>query len=169
MIYYWRKAPSADNPCATALYGSLLISGASVKYIVACYGFFSKHVQLYRLKTATTKACLNKLINNSFGEAVKHKTIICDNGSRFRSPLWKRKLNMKYKYAFERYGTHRAVRVKELWTNCQILSYVLSPNPQKLGRFIATDWTVVEPNCWQLYGVRYSGIYCQCIETGNRS
>ena len=51
--------------CALDLYGSLPTSHAGVKYdyILVCYDVFSKHVKLYPFKAATTKSCLNKLIN----------------------------------------------------------------------------------------------------------
>jgi hypothetical protein len=41
----------------------------------------------------------------------------------------------------------------------------LSPKPQKLSRFIATDWAVVEQNRFQLYGIRSGGINFACTET----
>jgi transposase InsO family protein len=78
---------------ATDLYGSLPKPRAEVKYILMCFDVFSKHVNLYPLKAATTKACLNKFINKYFVEAIKQKIIMSDNGSQFRSPSWKRKLS----------------------------------------------------------------------------
>ena len=79
--------------CAVDLYGSLPTSRAGVKYILVCYDVFSKHVKLYPLRAATTKACLNKMINKYFEEVIKPKVIMSDNGSQFRSPSWKRKLS----------------------------------------------------------------------------
>jgi transposase InsO family protein len=55
-----------------------------------CLDVFSKHVKLYPLKAATTRSCLNKLINHYFLEAIKPKVILSDNGTQFQSPLWKR-------------------------------------------------------------------------------
>ena len=80
------------NLCALHLYGSLPTSHAGVKYILVCYDVFSKHIKLYPLKAATTKACLNKLINKYFGEVIKPKIIMSDNGSQFRTPSWQKKL-----------------------------------------------------------------------------
>ena len=77
--------------CAIDLYGSLPTSRGGVKYILVCYDVFSKHVKLYPLKAATTKACLNKLINKYFVEVITPKINLSDNGSQFRSPSWKRK------------------------------------------------------------------------------
>jgi len=62
--------PGDLRVCAIDLYGSLPTSRAVVKYILICYDVFSKHVKLCALKAATTKACLNKLINKYFGEAI---------------------------------------------------------------------------------------------------
>ena len=79
--------------CAIDLYGGLPTSRSGVKYILVCYDVFSKHVKLYPLKGATTKACLNKLINKYFGEVIEPKAIMSDNGNQFRSRSWKRKLS----------------------------------------------------------------------------
>jgi hypothetical protein len=53
---------------------------------------FSKYVKLYPLRSATTKACLNKLLNHYLVNVIKPKTILSDNGSQFRSPVWLKKL-----------------------------------------------------------------------------
>jgi len=78
--------------CAIDLYGGLPTSRSGVKYILVCYAVFSKHVKLYPLKAATTRACINKLINKYFGEVIKPTVIMSDNGNQFRSPSWRRKL-----------------------------------------------------------------------------
>jgi transposase InsO family protein len=57
-----------------------------------CYDVFSKHVKLYPLKSATTRACLNKLTNHYFLHVVKPEVVLSDNGTQFRSPSWKRNL-----------------------------------------------------------------------------
>jgi len=57
-----------------------------------CYDVFFKFVKLYHLKSATTKACLNKLLNHYFFNVIKPKIILSDNGSQFRSLVWLRKL-----------------------------------------------------------------------------
>ena len=53
---------------------------------------FSKYVKLYPLKLATTKACLNKLLNHYFVNVIKPKVVLSDNGSQFRSPVWTKRL-----------------------------------------------------------------------------
>jgi hypothetical protein len=63
-----------------------------VKYILVCYDVFSKHVKLYLLKAAPTRACLNKLTNHYFLHVVKPEVVLSDNGTQFRSPSWKRNL-----------------------------------------------------------------------------
>jgi hypothetical protein len=78
--------------CAVDIYGSLPTSRGNVRYIFVCYDVFSKYVKLYPLKSATTKACLNKLQNHYFVNVVKPRMILSDNGSQFRSPLWQTKL-----------------------------------------------------------------------------
>jgi hypothetical protein len=53
---------------------------------------FSKFIKLFALKSATTKACLNKLVNQYFGKVIKPKVILPDNATKFRSPLWRKQL-----------------------------------------------------------------------------
>ena len=78
---------------AVNLFGSLSTSRGVVKYILMCYDvFFSKHVTLYPLKAATTRACLNKLINHYFLHVIKPEVMLSDNCTQFHSPSWKRNL-----------------------------------------------------------------------------
>lgn len=87
--------------CAIDLYGSFPTSRSGVKYILVCYDMFSKHVKLYPLKAATTKSCLNKLINHYFLHVIKPEVILSDNGTQFHSPSWKRHLvshNVQVRY-----------------------------------------------------------------------
>jgi hypothetical protein len=78
--------------CAVDIYGSLPVSKRNVQYVFVCYDVFSKFVKLYALKSATTKACLNKLVNQYFGNVVKPNVILPDNGSQFRSSSWRKQL-----------------------------------------------------------------------------
>jgi hypothetical protein len=78
--------------CAIDIYGSLPTGRGGVRYILVCFHVFSKYIKLYSLKTATTKSCFNRLVNNYFAEVVKPKIILSDNGTKFQSPLWKRTL-----------------------------------------------------------------------------
>ena len=52
--------------CAVDIYGSLPISRGDVRCILLCSDVISKCIILYALKSATTKACLNKLVNHYF-------------------------------------------------------------------------------------------------------
>ena len=52
--------------CSIDLYGSLPTGRGGVRYILEYLEVFSKYVWLYTLKTATTKSCLNKLVNHYF-------------------------------------------------------------------------------------------------------
>jgi len=78
--------------CAVDLYGSLTTSRGNVRYICVCYDVFSKYVKLYPLKSATTKACLNKLLNHYSVNVIKLRIIFSDDGSQFSSPVWLKKL-----------------------------------------------------------------------------
>jgi hypothetical protein len=74
------------------LYGPLPVGRGNVKYLLGCLEFFSKHVKLYPLKTATTRSCLNKLRNHYLQEVTKPKVILSDHGSQFTSPAWQKAL-----------------------------------------------------------------------------
>jgi len=78
--------------CAVDLYGSLPTWRGNVRYIFVCYDVFSKYVKLYSLKSATTKACLNRLLNHYLVNVIKPEIILSDNGSQFRSPVWLKEL-----------------------------------------------------------------------------
>jgi len=57
-----------------------------------CFDVFSKFVKLYPLKAATTKACLNKIVNDYVVNVTRPKCILSDNGTQFASKNWKNKL-----------------------------------------------------------------------------
>lgn len=50
------------------------------------------YVKSYQLKSATTKARLNSLLNRYFANVIKPKVLHTDNGNQFRSPIWTKKL-----------------------------------------------------------------------------
>jgi len=77
--------------CAIDVYGTLPTSRGGVRYILVCHDVFSRYIKLYPLRSATTKACLKKLINKYFGD-VKPRCILSDNAMQFRSPCWSRQL-----------------------------------------------------------------------------
>jgi len=74
------------------IYGSLPTSRGGVRYILVCLDVFSKFIKLYALKSATTKACLNKLVNHYLGTVIAPKVILSDNATQFRSPEWRKQL-----------------------------------------------------------------------------
>lgn len=78
--------------CALDIYGRLPTSRGGVKYILVCLDVFAKYIKLYSLKSATTKSCLNKLVNHYFGNVITPKIILSDNGTQFRSPAWGKQL-----------------------------------------------------------------------------
>jgi hypothetical protein len=80
--------------CAVDIYGSLPVSRGNVRYIFVCYDVFSKFIKLFALKSATAKACLNKLVNHYFGKVIKPKIFLSDNASQFRSPSWRKQLQL---------------------------------------------------------------------------
>ena len=88
--HHFPKKPG--EVCAIDIYGSLPISRGGVRYILVCLDVFSKFIKLYALKSATTKACLNKLINHYFRTVITPQFILSDNATQFRSPSWRKQL-----------------------------------------------------------------------------
>lgn len=106
------------------LYGALPTGRGGVKYILVCLDLFSKHVKLYPIKSATTRACLNKL-THYFRQVVQPKSILSDHGTQFTSPSWKKalsNLNISVRYSPIRHPqsnpTERIMR--ELAKYCRI-------------------------------------------------
>ena len=64
-----------EKPGDVCAIGSLPTSRGGVRYILVCHDVFSRYIKLYPLKSATTKACLNKLIKKYFGDVIKPKYI----------------------------------------------------------------------------------------------
>jgi len=86
--------------CALDLFGALRVA-RGVKYILVCYDVFSKQVKQYALKAATTRSCLDKLVNRYFTQVIKPKFIFSDNGTQFQSPSWRKRLaehNMQVRF-----------------------------------------------------------------------
>ena len=73
--------------CAVNPYGRLPTSRGIARYVFVRYDVFSKCFKLYPLKSAKTKACLNKLLNHKFVDVIKPKIILSDNGGQFSSPV----------------------------------------------------------------------------------
>jgi len=75
--------------CAVDFYGPLPVGRFGVRYtlVFVCFDVFSKFVKLNLLKAATTKACLNRIVN-----VTRPKCILSDNGTHFASKIWKNKL-----------------------------------------------------------------------------
>jgi len=62
---------------------------------------FSKFVKLYPLKAATTKARLNKILNDYVVNLTRPKCILSESGTQFASKIWKNKLaDMKIEVMF---------------------------------------------------------------------
>jgi transposase InsO family protein len=98
--------------------------------VLVCLEVFSKYVKLYSLKTATTKSCLNKLINHYFLEVVKPKVILSDNGTQFQSPLWKgtmQKHDVEVRYSAIRHpqSNPRERCIREISKFCRIVTQII--------------------------------------------
>lgn len=86
---------------ALDLYGPLPRSRGGTCYILVVLDLFTKHVALYPLRRATTRACLNKLTLDYFGNFGIPQSILSDRGTQFSSPVWKRTLeNMNIRVVY---------------------------------------------------------------------
>lgn len=78
--------------CAVDLYGNLPIGRGGVRYILVCFDVFSKFIKLYALKSATTRACLHKIIGHYVSQVISPNCILSDKGTQFASSTWCKKL-----------------------------------------------------------------------------
>jgi hypothetical protein len=60
---------------------------------------FSKHIKLYPLRAATTKACLNKLTTDYYPHVIKSSCILSDHGKQFTSPKKLSELHVTVRYS----------------------------------------------------------------------
>ena len=166
-----------DKPgelCSIDLYGPLPTGRGGVRYILVCFEVFSKYVKLYPLKAATTKSCLNKLVNHYFLEVVKPKVILSDNGTQFQSPLWKgtmQKHDVKVRYSAIRHPQSNPSErcMREISKFCRIYCH---SNHRKWAELIphienwlnntvasATLYTPVE----LLFGAERNNLFRKCL------
>jgi hypothetical protein len=76
---------------------------------------FSKFVKVYPLKAATTKACLNKIVNDYVASVTRPKCFLSDNGTQFAIKNWKNKLaEMNKMSCFHPCVTHKPTQAKEV-------------------------------------------------------
>jgi hypothetical protein len=68
-------------------YGPVPQGRGGVRYLFVCLDVFTKHIKLYPLKSATTKACLHKIADYA-PYVVKPETILSDHGTQFTSRKW---------------------------------------------------------------------------------
>jgi len=97
-VKYPNRSCAVQNPshlptkpgdlCAADFYGPLPFGRFGFRYIFVCFEVFSKFVTLYPLKAATTKACLNKIVNDYVVNVTALKCILSDSGTRFASKIW---------------------------------------------------------------------------------
>jgi hypothetical protein len=73
--------------CAIDIHGSLPTSRGGVRYILVCHDVFSRYIKLYPLISATTKACLNTLINKYFSDLLSPKAFFRTMPSNLGRPL----------------------------------------------------------------------------------
>ena len=82
-----------EDLSALDFYGQLPVWRGGVRYILMCLDVFSKHINLYPRRTATTESCLSKLTTDYFPQVIKPSCILSDRGTQFTSPMWKKKLS----------------------------------------------------------------------------
>lgn len=74
------------------LIGPLPRGRGGVVFLLVIVDAFTKFVELYALRNATTKAILAKLFDDYIANIQKPKSILSDNGSQFTSHGWTKKL-----------------------------------------------------------------------------
>jgi len=126
--------------CALDFYCQLPVGRGGVRYILVCLDVFSKHIKLYPLRAATTKASLNKLTTDYFPPVIKPSCILSGHGTQFISPMWKKKLSdldVNVRYSPIRHSESNPVEsvIRETGKYCKIYCHA----KQK-------KWPVLIPN-----------------------
>lgn len=67
------------------LMGPLPTGRGGTHYILAILDTFTKYIRLYAIKRATTKAILNRIVNDYIPSTGKPEAILSDNGTQFTS------------------------------------------------------------------------------------
>jgi hypothetical protein len=83
LLSHLPKSPS--ELVALHFYGPLPIGRGGVKYLLVCLEVFSKHVTLYPLKSATTRSCLNKLVNHYISKKQTCKSLFLESSTSTNS------------------------------------------------------------------------------------
>lgn len=60
----------------------------AARYILVILGVFSKYIQLYPIKKATTETILRKITNDYMPKVGKIEQLLTDNGTQFHSKKW---------------------------------------------------------------------------------
>lgn len=74
------------------LIGELPVSRGGGKYILTMIDAFTKHVRLYALRNCTSRAILNRILNDYVSTVGKPDAILSDNASYFISKSWSENL-----------------------------------------------------------------------------
>jgi hypothetical protein len=69
-------------------YGPVPQGRGGVRYLFVCLDVFTKFIKLYPLKSATTKACLQKITDDYIPYVMKPETILSDHGTQYTSRKW---------------------------------------------------------------------------------
>jgi len=88
--HHFPKKPG--DVCAVDIYGRLPTSRGGVHYVLVCFDVLKIHQIVCAIKSATTKACLIKLVKHYLGTIIVPKVILSDNATQFRSPEWRKQL-----------------------------------------------------------------------------
>lgn len=75
------------------LIGPLPIGRGGVSQLLVLVDAFSKFIRLYALRRATTKAILNRFINDYITNVQKPRCVLTDNGTQFVAKEWERSLS----------------------------------------------------------------------------
>lgn len=86
------KAERPGDLATVDYYGPLPKSVGGVQYIFVVMDAFSKYVNVYPVKKATTRISLKKILESYIPKMGKPKRILADNGTQFTAQRWKQTL-----------------------------------------------------------------------------
>ena len=84
-----------DRPNALVcvdIHGKMPRSNFGYQYVFVTYDVFTKFTKIYPLKAMSTRACLDKILNDYLPKYGKMEAILSDNASVFASAVWRETL-----------------------------------------------------------------------------
>jgi hypothetical protein len=141
----------AGEVLSVDLYGPDPQGRGGVKYLLVCLDVFSKHIRMYPLRSATTRACLKKITGDYVTNVRVPKCILSDHGTQFTSPTWANTLkahDIEARYTLIRHTAStpmRAVHARDIKFFFEFTATFITSSCQTWSDKLNSGWTQLYP------------------------